>query len=183
MSIRTLVLVSAVAFSGCAVSFDENDAAAGVTTVTEDAVSVAQIDPVEAEPCGMVFSPVPELLDATVAQAARWSVATGCDIRVGEGGVPVVIAEQILAPDGTRRRGVAREESGVLVRIEIERATAIFSNTLDTILGHEIGHVLGAHAHAGCLMASPVVNHAPICAADLEAVCASLACSAFNPEG
>lgn len=144
----------------------------------------------ELEPasCGMAFDPAPELLEATEAAAVRWSAATGCDVRVEAGGVPVVLVRGLVTASGKRAAGAWRHtaESDVCLRVDIDdefggpRAVA-----------HELGHCLmhrvnlapqnlaGSHAESG-LMAEGAPGD--IDGASLSLVCSSFDCAAFTPE-
>jgi len=126
----------------------------------------------------MAFDPAPELADATRVAAERWSAATGCDVRVEAGGVPVVLHPNPTLADGTPRRAVFDAGVG-----EIRyRAGNIVSWTAETMLAHEIGHVLGCHGHPGDAMAEETALRAPISAEPLECVCAAFPCASFSPE-
>lgn len=139
----------------------------------------------EPEACGMVFSPVPELLEATELAAARWSAATGCDVRVGEGGVPVVyvdpVADGLVGIGGNGENasgGVYRyEETGACAQI----GQVIEHSTAQTV-AHEIGHCIGQPGHTEDGLMSPFAKGA-LNAASLERVCDVFPCAWFNPEG
>lgn len=123
----------------------------------------------------VVLSPEPELRLATMAAAERWSRATGCNVEVGEGGVPVVAETPILRPDGTEAPGATSDDRW-LVRVDPRHG-----KRTDTVT-HEVGHVLGAgHAGSG-LMSDHEGRGTLIDAESLAAVCAVLDCAAFMPE-
>lgn len=137
------------------------------------------------EACGAVLSPDPELLEETVDAAARWSGATGCDIRVGDGGTRVRLLAEVWE-GGVRFQGLVHQiESGeVVIDVCPER--------LPAVLPHEIGHLLYPHPQrhiaqepgaASCeaLMCNGTGGES-ITAADLAFVCEGLACKAFEPE-
>src|SRR5689334_8283138 len=84
------------------------DAAPGPTNPAAEAAAP--------EPCGMAFDPAPELADATRAAAERWSVATGCDVRVEAGGIAVSLVDSIVRPDGSQAPGWTSDERD---RVEI----------------------------------------------------------------
>jgi hypothetical protein len=77
---------------------------------------------------------------------------------------------------------------GVAFNDEHHRFAAIDANTppevLDTVVLHELLHELGVgHVDSGAGVLSPEIWDAfPLTTADLEAVCAVRACSAFVPE-
>lgn len=139
-------------------------------------------------PCGLVLSPDPGLLTETETAAARWTVATGCPVTVGEGGTRIRLVDVIVDAAGAPvldSRGIPRPgfthygERGELI-VEVTAA-----RTVGLTLPHEIGHVL-----------NPREGHVPdetslmchdgglglITAADLEYVCEGLDCEAFVPE-
>lgn len=131
-----------------------------------------------AEPpaCEVVLSPEAGLVASVEAGAARWSRATGCDVHVGEGGVPVVFATPILRPDGTEAPA-ATSEARDLVQVDPRHARR------DEAVEHELGHVLGAgHVASHGVMSGDKGRTRTIDAASLEAVCAVLPCLAFMPE-
>lgn len=141
---------------------------------------------VEAPVCEVVFSPVPELLAETVAAAARWSAATGCDIRVGEGGIALrLVEERMITPRGTEAHGrtYCPAESCRRSELVIEVARDHAAMTV----AHEMGHALEASfAHVdddpSALMCHTGGN-GTILASDLVLVCAALDCSVMTPEG
>lgn len=144
----------------------------------------------EPEGCGMVFSPVPELLDATEVATARWSAATGCDIRVGEGGVPVLLTDQILDPNGVERdgwAGVVNEYSPPSPELAGLRGSLVVLLTgrrMPLAVLHEMAHALGQPGHidgSGDVLdgAAPAPVIGPL---SLESLCSVLPCTAFRPE-
>jgi hypothetical protein len=125
----------------------------------------------------MVFSPATELLDATTRAAARWSAATGCDVRVGTGGIPVVILPEVILNNGEARRSRAVVGSSN-DRIEYRRRNLADAGE---IMPHELGHMLGGYGHSdsGVMKGLP---ETPIDAASLLLVCENLHCESFAPE-
>ena len=143
--------------------------------------TVSTLEPQPVAACERVLSPVPELLEATEQAAARWSQATGCDIHVGKGGLPIVTADasEVTLADGTPKRAVYDADKGE-VRY---RRGGILLHTAKTVVAHELGHFLGLHAHTpDNLMAEVNELGDAIDAAALDGVCAALSCTAFNPE-
>jgi hypothetical protein len=167
-SALVLVVVAASPLAGCASASPPSDRASPGLTPTDDA-SVS---------CGAAFDPDPVLLADTTAAAARWSAATGCDIRVEAGGVPVQLVLSIKRPDGSDTPGAVTAD---LSLVEIHQKARGAQRTR-TVL-HEMGHALGAgHVHAHGVMSDTAPFDAVIDAPSLEEVCAHLACSAFVPE-
>lgn len=133
----------------------------------------------EPAPCGMAFDPAPELRGATEKAAERWSAATGCDVRVEAGGVPVVVARGLTTSGGKRVAGAWRHtaaEPDICRRIDIDDQLGG-----PITVAHELGHCLGARGHSETgLMAEGAPG--PIDGASLALVCSALHCSVFVPE-
>jgi hypothetical protein len=142
------------------------------------------LDAVETRP-DLVLSSVNVPAGMLEDAAARWSAATGLDIRVGEGGVPVEFVEQAYM-FGTPVCGVSAGPAFVQVSTQPPAGKC---RSVADVLAHEVGHALcrsftqsgDCHADTG-LMASPSYETA-IDGATLSAVCAFAPCSAFVPEG
>jgi len=129
--------------------------------------------------CGMTFDPAPALLEATEAAATRWSAATGCDVRVEAGGVPVRFAS--AEERGGHQAAAVRNR--VTGEWSVGVAPSLLRWTAETLLTHELGHVLGCLGHTtDGLMAETTTLYAPIDASALDCVCSSLACALFAPE-
>lgn len=88
-----------------------------------------------AEACGAVFTPDAELADETAAAAARWAAATGCDVRVGPGGVRVRLVAELWNELGNPRPGLTHSVDGRLV-------IDVTDLRIAPVIPHEIGHVL-----------------------------------------
>jgi hypothetical protein len=165
-------LVVAMAMAACAQGAELEDpqlAAPLVLHETEPAVTI----------CGMAFDPAPELLAATEAAAERWSAATGCDVRVEPGGVPV----RITSPEerGGHRAAAVRDRATGDWSVGV--APGLLPWTAETMLVHELGHVLGCLEHTtGGLMAERFELYTPIDASALACVCTAIACAVFAPE-
>lgn len=130
--------------------------------------------------CEVVFSPVAELSAAVAVAAARWSAATGCDIRLGNGGI-VARTAPVLTHS---RTGESLLGGTHWTPIEVVIDADIDGETLQLTVDHEMGHALtGRPAHAGSgLMAPRAPVGSPIDAASLGQVCGALACLVFHPE-
>jgi hypothetical protein len=136
------------------------------------------------ETCGMVFSPVPELLEATGVAAARWSAATGCDVRVGDGGVPVSEKTDLRDNEGAVIYGKASVILTADTREYVGCAGIVLSATRGhSTLVHEMGHCLGAVGHTdGGVIDDHSNGSMSITAPDLSLVCENLDCAGFSPE-
>jgi hypothetical protein len=162
----------------------------------------AEAEP-EPVPCGMAFDPAPELLAGTEAAAERWSAATGCDVRVEAGGVPMKAWTSLFAetrPDGhtllsrINHGGTMRHICGLSTWTEDASAVRIIDVSLpypgcedvEWSVAHEMWHALVAvkgHALSGIGASGDSPDKsALIDAASLAAVCSSLPCSVFSPE-
>ncbi len=138
-----------------------------------------------AETCGMAFDPDPSLKAATEYAVVRWSAATGCDIRVEEGGIPVYAHDHFYAVDEPDREicGLAtwaEDESGV-IRLDVSLACGVE----DTVT-HEVGHAIAGwkrHSFAGVMAAGEDEDRTGVIdLASLEMVCYHFPCAVLNPE-
>lgn len=136
-------------------------------------------------PSAVAFAPVGETLTpATEAAAARWGAAAGIAVSVApegtEGAVEVTRALSLPAGDEGQEAWGWTSGDGRLVLIT-QRARG---ERLERTLAHEMCHVLGVgpeHVPGDGVCGG--TGHGPLIdAAALEAVCAHVACSAFNPE-
>lgn len=128
--------------------------------------------------CFVAFSPDEALRLATEEWAARWSVATDCDIVVADGGIPVQLALSIERPDGTQAPGVTSEARD-LIQIN---ARSRFEQRARSV-GHEMGHALGGdHTGSDGVLSGARQRRDVIDLASLDSVCRSLACGAVSPE-
>lgn len=135
--------------------------------------------------CGLtLLSPEPELRAATESAAARWTKATGCEVRVAPGGVSIALVDHVFEmPDGSASfsdpEGTGEERAGA----NDYRGIAISRMQMDDLgmsVTHEVGHRLGAkHTETGVMS---LRGGALIDEASLESVCARLPCVAFNTE-
>ena len=182
---RLLLVLATLLLPCCGVAPPDAAHDAPETTLGDETAESRELAPSEPEGCGMVFSPVPELLEATEIAAARWSAATGCDVRTGEGGIPVVYVDPVA--DGLVGIGENGENaSGGVYRYEETGACAQIGqvaglSTTQTI-AHEIGHCIGQPGHTADGLMSTFAT-GPLNAASLERVCDVFPCAGFNPEG
>jgi hypothetical protein len=134
-----------------------------------------------------------EVAEAVEAWAARWSAASGLDITVAPGGIPVVIDSEVLDEAGAPMcagTGVVREPGGEryrFTRMRLAFPTPKRCPGWQASIGHELGHVLAGpdapHAASGVFEAwQPVGAPAVIDEPSLDAVCAYAPCTAFAPE-
>jgi hypothetical protein len=134
----------------------------------------------------MAFDPVHELAEATARAAERWSAATGCDVRVEAGGLPVrwATTEELTQEDGALARGVThRGESGVVEFIGYRKGP-VLRWTAEAVMAHEIAHALGCWDHTtdGSIQSEGHALDAKISEAGLACVCSALHCETMTAE-
>lgn len=139
------------------------------------------------EPCSRSFSP--DLETKTYVQSAveRWSAATGCDIYIGSGGLPVRAVDHVYKDDGSEAAGAARyDENGIGYSVLISRTRAFHKYI---VAAHEIGHILsfpmadGQNHHTETGLMQPAVSiDNLIDEASLSLICEKLDCKEFNVE-
>lgn len=138
-----------------------------------------------ASACAVVFTPAPELLAETLAAAARWSAATGCDIRVGEGGIALrLVEERMPTPRGTLAHGATYcasapcKRSGLVIDVARDHAAVT--------IPHEMGHALASTTDHVEDDENALMFHTGgegvILACDLVLVCGALDCALMTPE-
>lgn len=147
----------------------------------------------------LVLSPDAEALQYAGDAAARWMAATGLEIVVGSGGVPVTFGDYPLdhrsdscsASYVTRRADVFTRASIVITRPVEDNS---FCAPVGELMLHEVGHVLqeradqggdAARGHVGeegNLMSEFGTGDGLIDAESLAKVCSRAPCSDFVPE-
>jgi len=178
MSMLRILALVALLLSACAGS-EPLDAA------EETAPLVVAIETApEAPVCSVTFTPAPELDAETREAASRWSAATGCDIRVGEGGIPLrLVEERMVTPSGGEGHGHTYcptegcTRSGLVIDVARDHVAAT--------VPHEMGHALGAssgHVEGETALMCPTGGDGAIVSADLVYVCEALDCTRFVPE-
>jgi hypothetical protein len=149
----------------------------------------------------IALSPSDDTRELVERAASEWTQATGIDILIGAGGIPVTAAEEALDEDGNPacgitpvRRGKRSREFRAIERVVIAMrppAGCPRWQTGRTML-HEIGHVVcefgvdgdpenGCHSETG-LMATKANETQGIDGASLEVVCAHATCTRFEPQ-
>lgn len=114
--------------------------------------------------CARVFTPEPGIAALTREAVAQWREATGCDLRVAEGGIPVRYVERVLNDEGEPQCGVTRRlrVDGVIVGArEVEISASIPDRCHDVArnLLHELGHALApGRGHTSDGLMAPVPN-------------------------
>jgi hypothetical protein len=136
--------------------------------------------------CGLSFEADPGLLPEAESAASRWSAATGCDIRVEAGGIPLR-AEDRVFDQGKRVCGLSTWDEARTGVQAIEVAMVDLSCLPPYTVLHEMGHAIAniqAHTLSGVMAAaSSKAKSTRIDAASLQLVCLGIACTRFQPEG
>lgn len=150
--------------------------------------------------CYVAFSPDEALRPAAERAAERWSGATGCDVVLADGGIPIVAWSRLFVEytdDGhallsdINHGGTMRSLCGLSTWTEDESAVRIIDVSLacnaEDAVTHEMGHALSRlkrHSRTGVMAAGEnTARSSAIDAASLELVCYELPCAAQNPEG
>lgn len=148
----------------------------------------------------MAFSPDEALRPAAELAAARWSLATGCEVVVAEGGIPLVSWSRLFVEYTDEGRallsdinhgGTMKSLCGLSTWTEDESAVRIIDVSLacdeEDAVTHEMGHALARlrrHSFTGVMASGDNPARSPIIdAASLDLVCFELPCPAIEPEG
>ncbi len=152
--------------------------------------------------CYVAFSPDEAARPAFEVASARWTVATGCEIRAGEGGVPVLAAPllfveydrdgnpSVFADNPSRAR---KQLCGISIwdvsLAHVERIHIALDDprcTAEDAAVHETGHALSGlrqHAVDGVMAPGGDPRWSPlITEQSLALACAGTACRVFEPE-
>lgn len=176
-----------------ALSVDTGCGAPGPLPEANPASAVAA-EPAPALPY-VVISPTDEIADVTALAVDAWVSATGLDIVIGPGGVPVSFEDVVASRSGVEMCGVTRVlrwEDGSLDRVkgvEISRSADLrCPSTLSAVM-HELGHVLtapgirshsvDAHAPSGVFGEFPSYTET-LDEASVVAVCAYADCPVIS---
>lgn len=141
---------------------------AGWAPPPSDLVEPPGRQPISGADCHVTLTPHDVLRADVEAAAERWSGSTGCDIEVGEGGVPVELVLRIQRPDGSDAPGATAAD-----RSYVHISSRVGSSQRARTVLHELGHLLGMNGEH----AVGVID-----AEALSEVCSARACSAFRPE-
>lgn len=153
---------------------------------------LAQEETTEPEPaqCGMAFDVPPEIRPEGERAAARWSKATGCDVRVEAGGIQFFAYEQLFGyeEDGELYFSSQAGEFRLCGLTKVGLWTVVgpcSGASMELTLLHEMGHHLGGEGHAadGGAMAYGTSHVRNTLNSDtLTWVCEDFPCESFNPE-
>lgn len=170
-------VLACLAFTGCA------QPEADPAPVFDLAMATAPVGAYETD-CSRVFSPTPEAEPYVQAAVARWSRATGCDVRIGDGGIPVAMSDNIVTEEGDRMTGVSNRNGCEVYEIFIAR----YSVQPAAVTVHEVGHSLqnpcgpNSEVHAPSGIMTYNSSEDVIDEASLSLVCEGFDCRAFNVE-
>jgi hypothetical protein len=151
--------------------------------------------------CYVAFSPDEAARPSFELAAARWSVAMGCEVLEGEGGVPIVATPLLYVVYDADDRPTLFTESAPgrrpLCGISIWDATLSHVERIHIALEdsactgedaatHELGHALSKlrrHAHDGVMAPGRTPEWSPlITEQSLALACAGTPCTSFEPE-
>lgn len=142
-------------------------------------------------PCERIFTPDAELFHEVVDATERWSKATGCNIHVGEGGIPVRLVEVVVGANGKQypySGGTYIGPNGPVVQVTAAREPHDIPHELGHALfpsarpGYPLGHVPpDADGQCRALMCGNG-GDGHIIEEDLANICEGLPCSAFVAE-
>jgi hypothetical protein len=141
--------------------------------------------------CSATISPTPELQSAAESASRRLAAATGCELRVAPGGVPLVMGSLPGMCGGTR--AVVGHESRLIhrvVSIVVDRSESDCAD-VDSVVLHEAIHLLldepgtpqvTEHAASGVFTVHLLDGGVLLDASSLNLLCSHATCSRFVPE-
>lgn len=142
-------------------------------------VAVTRSDLTPPPACSVTLSAETALYSYVEESAARWSLATGCDVRMGDGGVAFQLAPDLPFGEGGAQVPGWTQDDRRLVLINTRAREAQRERSVP----HELGHVLGGyHTLSDGVLSGAKHRRNVIDAEGLGSVCATLDCQAFNPE-
>lgn len=111
----------------------------------------------DGDPGPLVLTPDERLEQVTRDWAAKWSAATGLEVVIGDGGVPVRAFDRVTN-DGKEVCGTTTITDGVPVEIQIDMTPPDRCVGWGYMVGHEIGHALAGdpgHEDDGLMAQKP----------------------------
>lgn len=130
----------------------------------------------DGDPGPLVLTPDARLEQVTRDWAAKWSEATGLEVVIGDGGVPVRALDRVTT-NGVEVCGNNTITDGVPVEIQIDMTPPERCVGWGYMAGHEIGHVLAAdpgHDDDGLMAQRPKLGVQ--LTVDADYVCSRVVC-------
>ena len=141
--------------------------------------------------CSATISPTPDLQSAAETASRRLAAATGCELQVAPGGVPLMTGS--LSGMCGATNAVVGHESRLIHRVQsivIDRSTADCAD-VDSVVLHEAIHLLldapgwpqvTAHAASGVFTVHLLDGGVLLDASSIGLLCSNAVCSRFVPE-
>jgi hypothetical protein len=178
LCLGTVLVLTALLAPGCVT--------ADVPPSADDSAPGLSLTDASLPECEVVLSPEPDLEAETGSAARRWSVATGCDIHIGEGGLPIRSEAYVYDPDATRMCGLATWDDARVAVQHVEVAMVDVACLPAYTVLHELCHALSGiqgHTLSGvCASGTSKDKSTRIDEPSLQLVCYGLHCSRFAPE-